>query len=139
MSPSLPGIRRLYYTPCHNLPAHLMLSSICGGVAILFRDALPEIPFSGMPLFSREGTILNNSRAEKSSLEFRTSLCLPEGVRLAFVAECVNGDTWLIGTREPNYPLVGYSDSSGSPGADPAVRTYKITHTDIKSGIPAVL
>ncbi len=139
MLQSLPGIRRIYYTPCLRLPDHLMIAAICGASATLYRAALTQISFSGTPSFTREGSILNNARAEKSTLEFRTTDYIPDGVRLAFIAECVNGYTWLIGTNEPNYPVIEFSDSSGSPGGDPAVRTYKITHTDIRSGIPAVL
>lgn len=136
---SLPGIRRIYTCHCSSLPSHLMLSAICGGTYAMYRSALTPVPFAGHPTYRREGTVMNNSRAEKSTLEFRTGSPLPEDVRLAIVVECVNGQVWLIGTREPNYPVIEYTDSSGSPGGDPAVRTCKVTHTDIKSGLPVLL
>lgn len=136
---SLPGIRRISVIPCASLPRHLMLTAICGGAVSLFRESLHDIPFCGSPVYKREGTILNNSRAEKSTLEFRSDVRIPDGVPVAFVVECVGGAVWLIGAREPNYPVIEFSDTSGSTSGDPAVRTYKITHRDIKSGIPAVL
>lgn len=139
LAQSLPGIRRIYTCPCASLPSHLMLSAICGSAFAMFRSGLTRIPFAGMPTYRREGSVMNNSRAEKSTLEFRTDYPIPEDVRLAFVVECVNGDVRLIGTREPNYPVIEYTDTSGSPGGDPAVRTCKVTHTDIKSGIPVLL
>lgn len=105
----------------------------------MFRQELQEVPFAGNPSFKREGSLLNGSRAQKTTLEFRSDRVLPEGVRLAFVVELVNRQVWLIGSREPNYPVIEYSDSSGDPAGDPAVRTYRITHTDIRSGIPAML
>lgn len=105
----------------------------------MFRNYLQEIPFAGTPSFKREGSLINGSRAQKTTLEFRSNYIAPEGVRMAFIVELVNRQVWLIGTREPNYPLIEYSDSSGDPAGDPAVRTYKITHTDIRSGIPVLL
>ena len=138
-APSRAGVKKLYYVAAAALPRHLMLTAICKGSYAAFLDLLTEIPFSGKPLFTRDGTLLNGVRAEKSSLEFRSDLELPEGVRIAFVVEQVNGKCWLIGAREPNYPVVEYSDTSGDPAGDPAIRTYKITHTDIRSGIPVIL
>ncbi len=138
-SPSRPGIRRIYYTPASTLPRHLMLTAICGGAYASFVDTLIEIPFSGKPTFAREGSLLNGARAEKSTLEFRTDAHLPEDIRIAIIVEQVNGNCYLIGTRELNYPVIEFSDSSGDPAGDPAVRTYRITHTDIRSGIPVIL
>ncbi len=139
ISPSRPGIRRLYYTPASTLPRHLMLTAICGGAVTTFVDNLIEIPFSGKPTFSREGTLLNGARAEKSTLEFRSDAILPEDIVIAIIVEQANGKNYLIGTREPNHPVIEYSDSAGDPSGDPAVRTYRITHTDIRSGIPVLL
>lgn len=136
---SLPGIRRIYFTMCAALPPYVMLTGICGGAVAMYRDSLEKIPFAGIPTLKCDGTVVNGSRQEKSSLEFRTSGRLPDGVRLAFIVECVNGTSWLIGSREPNYPVVEYSDFSGDPSGSAAVRTYKITHIGVKSAIPVVL
>ena len=137
--PSRPGIRRIYTVPCASLSRHLMLSAICGGAYAMFRSTLTPIRFAGKPVLTREGTILNGSRAQKCVLEFRSDYIVPEGIRMAFVVELVNGQVWLIGSREPNYPVVEYTDTSGDPAGDPAIRTYRITHTDIRSGIPVIL
>ena len=116
-----------------------MLGAICGAVAYLFREQLTPIPFGGVPKYQREGTLINGRRAEKSTLEFITDRHPDDSDRLAFIVERPGGDCILIGTREPNYPQVEYSDTTGAPDGDAAVRTYKITHTDIKSGLPLVL
>ncbi len=139
LAQSLPGVRRIYSIPCASLSPYLMLTAICGGACALFRPNLQEVPFAGTPSFTREGSIVKGSRAQQSTLEFRSDYIMPEGVRMAFVVELVNGNTWLIGTREPNYPVVEYKDYSGDPSGDPAVRTYRIKHTDIRSGIPVIL
>lgn len=138
-APSQAGVLNIYYVAATSLPRHLMLTAICRGAYATYIDKLTEIPFSGKPIFTREGTLLKGVRAEKSSLEFRSDIELPEDMHIAFVVEQVNGKCWLIGTREPNYPIIEYSDYSGDPAGDPAIRTYKITHTDIRSGIPVIL
>lgn len=139
IAPSRPGVRRIYTVLCSSLSPNLMLTAICGGAYAMFRKNLQEVPFAGKPSFTREGTILNGARAQKSTLEFRTDYMVPEGVRLAFVVELVNGKVWLVGSREPNYPVIEYTDSAGDPAGEPAVRTYRITHTDIRSGVPVIL
>lgn len=136
---SLPGVRRIHAVPCASLSPHLMLTAICGGAYAMFRKDLQPVPFAGKPTFKREGSLLNGSRAQKSVLEFRSDYVVPEGVRMAFVVELVNGQVLLIGSREPNYPVIEYNDFSGDPAGDPAVRTYTVTHTDIRSGIPVIL
>lgn len=136
---SRPGVRRIYAVPCATLSPNMMLTAICGGACAMFRKDLQRVPFAGKPTFTRDGTLLKGSRAQKSVLEFRSDYVMPEGVRMAFVVELVNGKVWLIGTREPNYPAIEYTDFSGDPAGDPAIRTYRITHTDIRSGIPVIL
>ena len=139
IAPSRPGVRRIYALPCASLPPNLMLTAICGGSCAMFRRSLTPVPFAGKPSFTREGSLLKGSRAQKTVLEFRSDYIVPEGVRMAFVVEQVNGNVWLVGSREPNYPVIEYTDSAGDPAGDPAVRTYRITHTDIRSGIPVIL
>ena len=139
VAPSRPGVRRIYAVPCASLSPNLMLTAICGGSCAMFRRNLTPLPFTGKPTFTREGSLLNGSRAQKTVLEFQSDYIVPEGVRMAFVVELVNGKVWLVGSREPNYPVVEYRDTSGDPSGDPAVRTYTFTPTDIRSGIPVIL
>lgn len=135
---SLPGISKIQIVRCDILPAGLMLQSICGCiVAIAATSAAVE--FVGRPLLKWEGTKVNGSRQEKSTLEFTTTRPLPEGENLAFVVTGAGGKQYLIGTREKRYPVINYSESTGEPGGSPAVRTYKITHIAQKSVLPCVL
>lgn len=136
---SMPGIRRIYVVPCHRLPPRLMLAALTGGAVAMFRKSLTPVPFTGTPTLKWDVSVENGSRKEKTTLEFRSSIEIPEGMRQAFIVEGVNRKVYLIGTREPNYPVVEYSESTGEPAGSPAVRTYKITHTAIKSIIPVVL
>lgn len=123
---------------CADIPPHLMLASICGALIAL---ALPVvvIKFYGHPSLKWTGTIVNGGRQEQATLEFTTSDLIPEGERVAFVVTAASGRQYLIGTREPNYPVVTYSETTGAPGGEAAVRTYKITYIAQKSVLPCIL
>lgn len=135
---SLPGIRKIQIVRCDALPAGLMLHSICGCMVAIAAPSV-TVDFVGRPILKWEGSKVNGTRQEKSTLEFSTLHPLPEGENLAFVVTDAGGRQKLIGTREGRYPIISYSDSTGEPGGSPAVRTYKITHIAQKSVLPCVL
>lgn len=137
-SSSLPGIVKIQVIRCSDIQQHVMYSSICGALVAL---ALPstEITFFGMPSLKWDGSTVNGARQEKSTLEFSTTEKLPEGEPLAFVVTVASGKQYLVGAREPKYPLINYSETTGAPDGDAALRSYKITHVAQKSVIPCVL
>lgn len=95
--------------------------------------------FFGMPSLKWDGSTVNGARQEKSTLEFSTTEKLPEGEPLAFVVTVASGKQYLVGAREPKYPLINYSETTGAPDGDAALRSYKITHVAQKSVLPCVL
>lgn len=137
--PVFPGIRRIQIVRCSDLPAGLMLHSICGCTVVL-SVAADEIEFCcPVPTLKYDGSKVNGTRQEKSTLEFSTAHPLPEGENLAFVVTTVRGRQYLIGTREGRYPVINYSDTTGTPAGEAAVRAYKITHIAKKSVLPCIL
>lgn len=114
------------------------MHSICGCIAVVAASAV-EVEFVGRPTLRWEGSKVNGTRQEKSTLEFSTVHPLPEGENLAFVVTGAGGRQVLVGTREGNYPVINYSESTGEPGGSAAVRSYKITHIAQKSVLPCVL
>lgn len=136
---SLPGVRRIYAKPCRSLSPGLMMVALVGGATALFRTDLIEIPFTGRPSFRREATPVNGARAYTTTLTFRSAVRIPEYAPMAFIVEQVNGSVWLVGTLEPNYPVIEFVEDAGAPAGDPAVLTYTVRHTDIISGIPVIL
>lgn len=134
----LPGIKKIQIVRCADLPHGAMLHSICGNVVAISAPS-ETIEFSGRPLLSWEGSKVNGKRQEKSTLQFSTVHQLPEREHIAFVVTCPDGTQYLIGTHEPNYPEIIYEESTGNPGSDAAVRTYKIKHIAQKSVLPCVL
>jgi len=98
-----------------------------------------NIPFFGVPECQWSGALSSGCREEKATLEFSTADILPEGRRLAFIVTVASGRQFLIGSRESRYPQIEYSETTGSPSGDAALRTYKITHVALKSVLPCVL
>lgn len=135
---TLPGIVSIKMIRCADIQPHVMMASICQASVVL---ALPSenILYYGIPTLKWSGSVVNGTRQEQSTLEFATTQKLPEGERLAFVVTTVSGRQYLIGTREPNYPVINYSETVGAPGSEAALRTYKITHIALKSVLPCIL
>lgn len=132
---TLPGIVSIQFTDCKYLPSHIMQQALSGMPVVL---AIPfvKVNFYGIPKCEWSGSLSSGCRQEKTTLEFATSDALPEGRRLAFVVTVASGRQYLIGTREPKYPQIKYSETTGSPSGDAAVRTYKITHVALQSVLP---
>lgn len=135
---TLPGIVSIRYTDCDNIQPHVMQQSISGSTIDVAVPSV-KINFFGVPKCQWGGTISAGCRQEKATLEFATSDIIPEGRRLAFIVTVASGRQFLIGSREPKYPQVEYTETTGSPSGDAAVRTYKITHVALKSVLPCVL
>lgn len=135
---SLPGIQKIQIVRCSDLPAGVMLHSICGCVVAIAAPSEP-VKFVGRPILKWEGSKVNGNRQEKSTMEFSTVNPLPDGEYLAFVVTTARGRQYLIGSREGRYPIINYSESTGEPGGSAAVRTYKITHVAQKSVLRCVL
>lgn len=135
---TLPGIVKIQIVRCSDIQPHVMLTSICGAVVALALPAV-TIKFYGQPSLKWDGSTVNGSRQEKSTLEFSTTDQLPEGDRLAFVLTVASGKQYLIGSLEPKYPQINYSETAGAPDGEAALRTYKITHIAQKSVLPCVL
>ncbi len=135
---TLPGIRKIQIVLCTDLPSGLMLQSICGCMIAIAAPS-EQVAFVGRPTLRWEGTKVNGSRQEKSTLEFSTVHPLPEGEHIAFVVTGAGGKQYLVGTREGRFPVMNYSDTTGEPGGSPAVRTYSVTHIAQKSVLPCII
>ena len=135
---TLPGIVRIMMVRCCDIQPHAMQTALCGAPVTLAVPA-EKVDFFGTPLLKWNGNIVNGSREESSTLEFSTSQQLPEGERLAFVVTVASGRQYLIGTREPKYPLVTFSESTGAPDGEAALRRYKVTHVAQQSVLPCIL
>lgn len=135
---TLPGIVSIRYARCADIQPCVMLQSIGGMTVYLGLDAT-DIGFYGQPKLEWDNSISEQGRIEKATLEFTSSDILPESDRLAFIVTAASGRQFLIGSLEPKYPKIEFSETLGAPDGKAAVRTYKITHTALKSVLPCVL
>ena len=135
---TLPGIVKIEVVRCDQLPDNVMLTAITRGVVTLVLQP-QEVKFYGQPSLKWEGSLVNKSPQEKSTLEFRTPMRLRDDVRLAFIVTAASGKKYLIGSREGKYPVVTYTETTGAPDGEAALRTYKITHIARKSVLECIV
>lgn len=133
---SLPGIRRIAYTDCDNLPYPFAQRAAAGEVISLAATGLTEVTLSGEPRCEAQRDFDNNSSVEKVTLTFRTLDDIPAGQPIAFVAFAANGQCWVIGASGHPYPVVMREKASGLPDGDPAVCEYQVSLTAKKALAP---
>ncbi len=132
---NLPGIKSVSYIPTENLPADLVYQAL-SGCQITLNTPLSMLNTSSLPLCELEESPDNNTQIEKAKLTFSTLDSLPRSIPLAFLIETVNGENYIIGTRERPYPSIKSSKSTSKPEGEPAVIRYEVTFTARKALIP---
>ena len=137
MSSSLPGIIKLSYIDCQLLPKDITLKAMAG-VLVTIASAATEIPFVGIPTCETESQFDNNSQIEKTTLSFNTTEIIPTDQHLAFIIKTVQGNSFVIGTKEQPFPTIKISTTTGTPDGDPSVRKYEVTFTARKSLTPCI-
>ena len=135
---TIPGIVKIEVVRCSQLPANVMLTAITRGSVTLVLEP-EEVTFYGQPSLKWEGMLVNKAPQEKSTLEFKTPHRLHDDVRIAFIVTTASGKKYLIGSREGKYPVVTYTETTGSPDGEAALRTYKITHLARKSVLECIV
>lgn len=123
---SLPGIKRLGYVAADRLQRQSMHKSIVGIPVGVFTD-ITLINFVGTPTCEVESDYDNNGRLENTTLRFATNDNIPIYKPIAFVFTDVNGDSWLLGTREKPRPIIKVERSTGQPGGDENVYAFNVT------------
>lgn len=90
---------------------------------------------------SAEGlqSVEHNGLVGKATLEFKTLDEVPRDEDIVWAAQDADENWWLIGARERPYPIVEVSQSTGTPGGDPAVATVKVTHQAKIALIPVAM
>ena len=135
---TLPGIVKIEVVRCAQLPDNVMLTAITRGVVTLVLQP-QEVKFYGQPSLKWEGSLVNKAPQEKTTLEFRTTCRLRDDVRFAFIVTTASGKKYLIGSREGKHPIVTYTETTGAPDGEAALRTYKITHIARKSVLECIV
>lgn len=116
----------------------MMLKSIAGMPVAIFSDVV-YVSFFDPATCETVNNFDNHGRVENTTLKFSTLDHIPETGTVAWVVECVNGNSYLIGCKERPHPIVKISSDSGTPDSKPSVKTVEITHQAIKSLIKVVV
>ena len=135
MTSRLPGISRIEFLKAEALTPHIMMRAVAKVPVGIFAR-LSSVPFDKRnALCEAETEVDNNATLETATLTFRSSAVLPTG-RLCFIVSLVNGQRFLMGTRETPFPLIKWKFESGLPDADPNTNTYTISYSNRVALVP---
>ena len=122
----LPGIKSISYVSCDSLPYHITTKAIVG-IPIGIFDKGTTVHFVGVPKVDVDESFDNNSQLQKATLKFNTTDEMPTRGHHAFLIETVNGERFILGTREIPYPVVKVAFSSGKPSGESAAAEVEVT------------
>ena len=132
----LPGIRHIAYVDAEALTPHITLQALAKIPVGIFAR-LSFVSFDKKTaLCETETEFDNNSTLETATLTFTSTETLPTDKKLAFALTCVNGEQWLIGSKEAPFPFIKKESSSGLPEGDANTIQYTITYTNKVALVP---
>ena len=134
---SLPGIKRIDYVLAENLTPNVMLNAICGGLVSVLAQTT-EVPFVGEAICVTTSECDNHGKVESVTLTFSSTEYVPSSMPLAFIVTDVNGNSFLIGSREKPFPIIKHDITFGSPAGDQSVNQYEVKYVAIRALIGCV-
>lgn len=134
----MPGVIAVRWIKAANLSSHL-LEKYIAGVPVALGTIGNELKLEDTASASGLNSVENNGLTSKAELEFKTMDEVPRDEDITWAVQDADGNWWLIGTRERPFPVVEISQSTGTPGGDPAVATVKVTHSAKIALIPVAL
>ena len=129
---SLPGIQKVWYIPCADLPDDVVYRSVAGIPISLLKISTVSINLKGEAVCEVK-SYDNNSYIEKAKLQFLTLDDVPTDQHPAFVIKTMNNELYLLGAKERPYPTVKITSSTGQPDGDASVRKYEVSFTARKA------
>lgn len=132
---SLPGIKSIGFVDPEYLQPNVAFKSVAGIPVGVFCH-INSISLCGDASCEAVSEYDMNGRSQKTTLKFNSTDELPTFFKLAFIVVDVENNAYLIGAKENPYPTIKCSKSFGSPSGEPAVYTYEIKLTALKTLIP---
>lgn len=120
---------------CKHLQRQVALAGICRMPVAVLTDIHP-VEFFDEPDCRCTSKKENGGWQDSATLKFLAAEPLPRGVDIGFIVTDVNGQSFLIGSRERPCVLPETEHRLGSPSGDAAGFYYEIKHTALKSLIP---
>lgn len=127
---SLPGIAQIGYVECEKLQPNIVLKHSSGTPVGIFAE-ITDICFFGQPTCEAVEEYDSNGRKVVTSLKFVTNDNIPTYKHLAFVITDASGTSFIIGSRERQYPVIKSSATNGTPQGESNATTYEIKWTSI--------
>lgn len=129
---SLPGISLVGYLEEGNLPSDIQYRAVAG-IPINVTATPTRIDIVDLPVCEIEEQTDNNVQMEKAKLTFSTLQELPTRRNLAFVIKTLDGQEFIIGSKERPYPTVKVISTTGQPDGDASVRKCEVSYTARKA------
>ena len=130
---SLPGIQKVWYIPCADLPDDVVYRSVAGIPISLLKISTVSISLKGEAVCEVEKSYDNNSYIEKAKLQFLTLDDVPTDQHPSFAIKTANDEIYLIGAKERPYPTIKITRSTGQPDGDASIRKYEVSFTAKKA------
>ena len=123
---ALPGILKIWTVSRSSLPNDVVYRAVAG-IPIQVQFNLTSITMKGPAFCEVEQTFDNNSYIEQTRLTFSTLDEVDLDKHPAFVIQTMDGNRYIIGSKERPYPTVKITNSTGQLDGEPAVRKYEVS------------
>ncbi len=134
----LPGIKFIGWVYSRHLPFRVDLMAVCGHMVVLMTDVHPII-FTSDPECVCKTERKGAAYQDTVTLKFRSTEHLECGIGLGFVVIDVEGNSWLIGSREAPGAVLDLDRNCGLPSGDAAGFAYQVSHVAIRSMVPCMI
>ncbi len=124
---SYPGITKVAYTDISNLPDDVVYRAVAG-IPITVSGETVKVCLADVPIAEVERDEDHNSYMEKAKLTFNTLEELPKEKHLAFIFRTIQGELFIIGSKERPYPTVKVTSTTGRLDGDAYVRKYEVSY-----------
>lgn len=131
---NMPGIVDVRYLNPGDVPPKIQNAYAAGMPTSVFVDGT-QMSLHGKPSCQAVEEHSNNGRIEKATLTFMTADEVPPAGMLWMIKQA-SGEWYLIGRREPPYPIVKVQRSTGEPGGEPSIKTVTVEYQCFKALIP---
>ena len=135
MKQSLPGIKNISILPCAGLPQYAMAKSL-SDIPVGINCATSNLDIYPEYSLEVESKYTNGNYFENLSLEFTSTTRIPKNPKMAVVITDVEGNNFLIGTKERPYPVIEYTKGvSGTSN----IYEIKVTFSGKRALIPCAI
>ena len=128
----LPGIQSIGWVECEKLQSNVALNGICGNRIPVLTEIHP-VPFFGQASCECSETKESGGVVATATLKFNSDEVLPLHQHVGFVVTDNNGENWLIGSKEPPFPVIKMRICFGDCDGERAGAEYEVKHTAIKT------